>query len=117
VPGALDDAGVGAVAAGIEVLFLVMLAMTAARMRSRCSGGKGRRVGGPAADDPHAALEIDPVGVDVGFGGGRADEGADRIMGEQVALDLLADHVRAALGPQHLAGPAFASWKCVSHTP
>jgi hypothetical protein len=62
-----------------------MSAMTVARMRSRWSGGKGRRVSGPAADDPDGALEFDPVGVDGGFGGGPADQGADRAVGEQVA--------------------------------
>jgi len=73
---------------------VVRLARTLARMRARCSGGKGR-VGDPAADDAHGALELDPVGVDVGLGGGPADQRADRVMGEQVAVDLLADHVRA----------------------
>jgi hypothetical protein len=74
VAGAFDDARVGAVPApGVEVLFRVMPAMTASRMRFCCSGGKGRRVGGPAADDPDGALELDAVGVDVCLGGGPAD--------------------------------------------
>src|SRR6266536_4215669 len=85
--------------------FLVMSAMTLARMRSRWSGGKGRRVSGTAADDPDGALEFDPVGVDAGFGGGAADEGGYGVVGEQVAVDFLADHVRAP-GPQHLPGAA-----------
>jgi len=110
--GPLDHPGVGPVAAlRVEVLFLVMSAMTVARMRSRWSGGKGRRVSGPAADDPDSALEFDPVRVDGGFGGGLADQGADRVVGEQVAVDLLADHVRAP-GPQHPPGPrrCVLSW-------
>jgi len=50
---------------------LVMSAITATRDRRAWSGGKGR-VCGPAADDPDGAQELDPVGVDVGFGGGVA---------------------------------------------
>src|SRR5215831_18733975 len=82
-----------------------MLALTSARMRSCCSGGKGRRVGGAAADDADGALELDPVGIDARFGGRLADQGTDRVVGEEVAVDFLADHVRA-LGPQHLPGAA-----------
>src|SRR5258707_1434909 len=82
-----------------------MLAMTVARMRCCWSGGEGRRVGGPAADNADGALEFDPVGVDARFGGCLADQGADGVVGEQVAVDLLADHVRA-LGPQHPARAA-----------
>ena len=63
--------------------------------------GKGRRVSGPAADDADGPLELDPVRVDARFGGGPADQGRQGVMSEQVAVDLLADHVRA-LGPQHL---------------
>src|SRR5207253_507554 len=84
-----------------------MLAMTAARMRSCRSGGKGRRVSGPAADNADGALELDAVRVDACRRGGLADQGADGVMGEQVPVDLLADHVRA-LGPQYLAWPAQA---------
>src|SRR5271170_5415284 len=80
-----------------------MSAMTVARMRSWCSGGKGRRVSGPAADDADGPLELDPVRVDARFGGGPADQGRQGVMREQVAVDLLADHVRA-LGPQNLPG-------------
>src|SRR6266704_3532935 len=82
-----------------------MSAMTLARMPPRWSGGKGRRVSGPAADDADGPLELDPVRVDAGLGGGPADQGADRVVGEQVAVDFLADHVRA-LGPQHPPGAA-----------
>src|SRR5258708_27498644 len=70
-----------------------MPAMTRARTRWRWSGGKSR-VSGPAADDADGALELDPVGVDAGGGGGCADQGADRVGGEQVAPDLLPHHVR-----------------------
>src|SRR6266849_2948866 len=82
----------------------VISAMSAARAACGGSGGKGRRGDGPA-DDTDGPGELDPVRVDVGLGGGLADQGADRVMGEQVAVDLLADHVRA-LGPQHPAGSA-----------
>src|SRR5258705_10393272 len=78
--------------------------MSAARAACGGSGGKGRRGDGPA-DDADGPGELDPVRVEVGLGGGLADQGADRVMGEQVAVDLLADHVRA-LGPQHPAGSA-----------
>ncbi|MCW2890429.1 MAG: hypothetical protein JWL58_7291 [Streptosporangiaceae bacterium] len=73
----------------------------------RCSrsGGKGRRPGGLAADHADGAAELDPVGVDVGLGGRPADQGADRVVGQQVPLQFLKHQVRA-LGPQHLAGPA-----------
>ena len=72
-------------------------------MRSCCSGGEGRRVGGPAADDADGPLELDPVRVDTRLGRGPADQGRQGVVGEQVAVDLLADHVRA-LGPQHPPG-------------
>jgi hypothetical protein len=75
------------------------------RVAARRSGGKGRWVGDLAADDAYGAQELDPVGVDVGFGGGPADQGADRVVGQQVAVDLGAHHVRA-LGPQDLARAA-----------
>ena len=58
-------------------------------------GGKGRRVGDLAADEADGAQEFDSVGVDVGFGGGLADQGADGVVGEQLAVDFLAHHVRA----------------------
>src|ERR1022692_4090892 len=82
-----------------------MSAMTRARMRCRWSGGKGRRVRGPAADDADGPFELDPVRVDAGFGGCPADQGRQGVMGEQVAVDFLADHVRA-LGPQYPARAA-----------
>src|ERR1022692_4460879 len=90
---------------GLRCFLRVMSAMTVARMRSWCSGGKGRRAGGPAAGDADGPLEFDPVGVGARFGGGPADQGRQGVMSEQVAVDLLADHVRA-LGPQHLPGAA-----------
>src|SRR5580693_8498778 len=85
--------------------------MTAARDRRAWSGGKGR-FSGPAADDADGAQEFDPVGVDAGFGGGPAYERRDGVVGEQVAVDFLADHVRA-LGPQHLPGPAQAGLELI----
>jgi len=83
----------------------VILALIFARVAARRSGGKGRRVSDLAADDAHGAQELDPVGVDVGFGGGPADQRADRVVGQQVAVDLLADRVRL-LGSQDLARSA-----------
>jgi hypothetical protein len=75
VAGSLDDPWVGPVPApGFRCFALVMSAMTLARMRSCCSGGKGRRVGGPAADDADGPLELDPVRVNGRFGGGPADQ-------------------------------------------
>src|SRR5258708_7389951 len=81
-----------------------MPAMTAARMRSWWSGGKGRRVSGPAADDADGALELDPVGVDAGLGGGFADQGGYGPVGEQVSVDLLAAPAPGP-GPQPPPGP------------
>src|SRR5260370_4284078 len=80
-----------------------MSAITRARMRWACSGGKSR-VGDPAADDADGALELDPVRVHAGGGGGLADQGADRVVGQQVAVYLLPDHVRV-LRSQHPARP------------
>jgi hypothetical protein len=48
--------------------------------------GKGRWFGGPAADDADGPLEFDPVWVDARLGRGPADQGADRVAGEQVAV-------------------------------
>src|SRR5215471_19897751 len=87
---------------GLRFLFLVMSAMTRARAARACSGGKSRADG--PADDAQGALEPDPVRVDPGAGGGGADQGAERVVGQQVAPDLLLDQLRAA-GPQHLARP------------
>src|SRR5712691_419277 len=70
-----------------------MAAMTRSRTRCCPSGGKSR-AGGPAADDADGSLELDPVGVDAGRGGGGADQGADRVVGQQVAPDLLFRQVR-----------------------
>src|SRR5215468_4823180 len=88
-----------------------MSAMTRVRVRSAWSGGKGR-VSGPAADDPDGAQEFDPVGVDVGFGGGLADQRRDGVVGEQVAVDFLADHA-GAFGPQDRAGAAQAGFELI----
>src|ERR1700745_3322428 len=75
------------------------------------SGGKSR-VGDPAADGADGPLELDPVGVDAGRRGGGADQGADRVVGQEVAPDLLLDHVRG-LGAQDAAGAAGAWRKSV----
>src|ERR1700728_876038 len=81
-----------------------MSALTCARMAWACSGGKGR-VSDPAAQDADGALELDPVRVDAGRGGRCAGQDADRVVGQEVAPDLLLDEVRAA-GPQDLPGAA-----------
>src|SRR5260370_9320453 len=70
-----------------------MPAMTRSRMRCCRSGGKSR-ASGPAADDADRPLELDPVRVDADARGRGADQGADRVVGEQVAPDLLPHHVR-----------------------
>ncbi len=70
------------------------------------------RVGGPAADDADGAQEFHPVGVDIGFGGSAADQGRDGVVGEQLTVDLLADHVRA-LGPQYRTGAAQAGLELI----
>ena len=46
------------------------------------------RAGGPAADDADGALELDQVWVHSAGGGGLADQGADGVVGQQVAVDL-----------------------------
>jgi hypothetical protein len=55
--------------------------MTSSRACFRWSGGKGRRVVDPAADDAYSPLEFHPAGIDAGGGGGGADQGADRVSG------------------------------------
>src|SRR5712691_1274148 len=90
---------------GLRFLFLVMSAMTRARAARACSGGKSRADG--PADDAQGALELDPVRVDPGAGGGGADQGAERVAGQQVAPDLLLDQVRAPRA-EHPAGTAQA---------
>src|SRR5882724_11649129 len=81
-----------------------MSAMTAAHNRTNWSGGKGRRLRETTAHEADGALEFHPVGIDVSLGGGAADQRADRVMGEQIAIELLADHVRA-LRTQHPPRP------------
>ncbi len=82
-----------------------MLAMIAARRSSWWSGGKGR-AGGPA-DDADGAGELDPIRIDVGFSGGLADQRANRVMSEQVAVYFLADHVWAL---ERSARPGPVRW-------
>src|SRR6266436_3557423 len=81
-----------------------MAAMTRSRTRWRWRGGKSR-ASGPAADDADRPFELDPVRVDARVRGGGADQGADRVVGEQVAPDLLAHHVRR-FGAQDLSRAA-----------
>ena len=82
----------------------VMSALSRARMAGACSGGKGR-VSDPAAQDTDGPLELDAVRVDAGRGGRCAGQGADRVVGQQVAPDLLLHQARAAR-PQDLPGAA-----------
>src|SRR3954465_9263476 len=77
-----------------------MSAMTCSSALPGWSGGKSR-VGDPAADGADGALRLDPVRVDPRRGGGGAGQGADRVMGQQVAPQFLLDHVRR-LRPQDL---------------
>src|SRR5690349_4303135 len=79
-----------------------MAAMT--QSRTRWPGGKGR-ASGPAADDADRPLELDPVRAGARVRGGGADQGADRVVGEQVAPDLLLHHVRR-FGAQDLSRAA-----------
>src|SRR2546430_7555469 len=81
-----------------------MPVMMRSRMRCCRSGGKSR-ARGPAADDADGPFELDPVRVDAGVRGGGADQGADGVVGEQVAPDLLPDHVRG-FGAQDLSRAA-----------
>src|SRR5580704_10515122 len=83
-----------------------MSAMTRARIRWACSGGKGR-ASDPAAHDADGPFELDPVRVDPSAGSRRAGQGADGVVGQQVAVDLLPDQARG-LGAQYPAGPAQA---------
>src|ERR1700687_4591395 len=88
-----------------------MAALTRARTRWRWAGGKNRAGGpgagdgGPAADDADRPLELDPVRIGARVRGGGADQGADRVVGEQVAPDLLLHHVRR-FGAQDLSRAA-----------
>src|ERR1700753_952866 len=80
--------------------------MSAATWASRSaarSGGESRADG--PADDAYGPLELDPVRVDARVRGGGAGQGADRVVGQQVAPDLLFGHGRG-LRAQHLARPA-----------
>jgi hypothetical protein len=90
---------------GLRCLGLAMSALTCASRRRECSGGKSRA--DSPAHDPQGAPELDPVRIDPGVRGGGADQGADRVMGQQVAPDLLLDQFRAP-GPQDLSRAAQA---------
>jgi len=113
VLGAFDHPRVAAVAAsGVEVASAGDVGHHFGQGSGLVLRGKGRRVGDPAADDAHGARELDPVGVDVGFGGRPADQGAERVMGQQVAVDFLADGV-GLFRPQDLGGPAEVGFELV----
>ena len=102
VPGALDDPRVGPVAARrVEVAAARDAGHDPVQSALPLLRGKA----GPAADDADGALELDPVRVHPGRGGRLADQGADGVVRQQVAVDLLPDHVRF-LRPQHLPRPA-----------
>src|SRR5579859_1243761 len=80
--------------------------LTARAWSSACrSGGKSAGIGDVQADVAQGVGELDPVGVGVGLGGRAADQRSDGIVGQQVAVDLLADHVRG-LGAQDAARSA-----------
>src|SRR3984957_19216557 len=66
-----------------------MSAVIWARRAAAWSGGESRADG--PADDPEGPGELDPVRVDAGCRGGGAGQGADRVVGKQVALDLRAE--------------------------
>jgi hypothetical protein len=104
VPGAFDDARVGALAPPAEVLGGGDLGHDPVQDALALVRGESRVVG-PAADNADGLLEFHPVRVDAGSGGGSADQRADRVMGEQVSPDLLPHHVRG-LRAQDLPRPA-----------
>src|SRR5215831_13993308 len=64
-----------------------MSAMIGASSAAAWSGGESRADG--PADDTHGALELDPVRVDARVRGRGAGQRADRVVGQQVAPDLL----------------------------
>ena len=104
VAGALDYTGVAALAALVELLGVRDGGHDAGEEALALVRGKSR-AGGPAADDADRPFELDPVRVDARVRGGGADQGADRVVGEQVAPDLLLHHVRR-FGAQDLSRAA-----------
>ena len=68
-------------------------ALTRIKARVLCSGGKFGGCSDVAAQDPHGVQELDPVRVDIGLGRRSTDQRADRVMGEQVPVDLLVDGI------------------------
>ena len=104
MPSAFDSAGIGTVPAPrIEVPGPGDVGHDALPGGPDLVRGKSR-AGGPARD-PHGALEPDPVRVDPGCCRGGADQGADRVVGQQVAPELLLDQLRAP-GAQDLSRAA-----------
>src|SRR5579864_2573674 len=88
---------------GLRFLVRVMSAAAWASRTVARSGGKSRADG--PADDAQGPLELDPVRVDAGRGGRGAGQGADRVVGQQVAPDLLLCHGRG-LRAQYLSRAA-----------
>src|SRR5450755_4110691 len=63
------------------------------RASAQSSGGNVRRPGGGAADQTQCLGERDAVGIQVGGRGRLCDERADRVVHDQVGVDLLVDQV------------------------
>src|SRR5664279_3202553 len=78
----------------------------------KISGGNVRRPGGGAADQTQGLGERDAVGVQVGGRGRLRDQRADRVVHDQVGVDLLVDQVGQP-GPQDLPGAAEMSLELV----
>src|SRR6478609_11231382 len=72
-------------------------------LAAQSSGGNVRRPGGGAADQTQGLGERDAVGVQVRGGGCLRDERADRVVHDQIGVDLLVDQVGQP-GPQDLPG-------------
>src|SRR5689334_4495607 len=60
---------------------------------AQSAGGNVRRPGGGAADQAQGLGEGDPVGVEVGGGGGFRGQRTDRVVHDQVGPDLLVNEV------------------------
>jgi hypothetical protein len=90
VPSSFHDAGVGAVPAPrVEVLRPGDVGRDLGSQGGRVVRGKSRADG--PADDPQGPGELNPVRVDPSCGGRSAGQGADRVVGQPVAPDLLLD--------------------------
>src|SRR5664279_3422924 len=78
----------------------------------KISGGNVRRPGGGAADQTQGLGERDAVGVQVCGRGRLRDQRADRVVHDQVGVDLLVDQVGQP-GPEDLPGAAEMSLELV----